>query len=78
MKVPLALKPTWPCELVGALAVAGVTVMLVIVGCPAPHPMNTVVVMNKVKRAVQNCFIWSLEPETLLRVAELGVKSRQK
>ena len=72
VKVPLALKPVWPCELVGALAVAGVTVILVIVAWPAPHPTNTAVVMIKVKRTAQNVFICSLEPKQLSRVAGFG------
>ena len=46
VKFPLALKPTWPCELVGAVALAGVTVMLVMVGWPAPHPMMSAAATN--------------------------------
>jgi len=38
LKFPVALKPVWPWELDGALALAGVTVMLRMVGWPAPHP----------------------------------------
>jgi hypothetical protein len=74
VKVPLALKPTLPCELVAAVAVPGVTVTLTIVGCPAPHPVNTAVVITKVKRATKSLFILGLEPERLFRVAGFVVE----
>lgn len=50
LKLPVALKPVWPCELLGAVALAGVTVILVMVGWPAPHPINKTEAVIKERR----------------------------
>jgi hypothetical protein len=37
VNVPVAVKPTWPCRLLEAVADEGETAMLVNLGCPAPQ-----------------------------------------
>src|SRR5207244_10870578 len=40
VNVPVAVKPTSPCGLLGAVADEGETAMLVSLGCPAPQAMS--------------------------------------
>jgi hypothetical protein len=69
LKLPVALKPVWPCELLGAVALAGVTVMLVMVGWPAPHPINKTKAVVKERRTKRNFSMKYLEGENLSGVA---------
>lgn len=57
LKFPVAVNPTVPCELLAAVAVEGVTVMLLMVGWPAPHPMIRVATSTKEGRTIDDFFM---------------------
>jgi len=69
LKFPVALKPVCPCELLGAVALDGVTVTLVMVGWPAPHPINKTEAVIKERRANRNFSMKDLDGENLPGVA---------
>ena len=46
VNVPVAVKPTWPCRLVEAVADEGETAILVNLGCPAPQATRRAAVIR--------------------------------
>ena len=77
VKFPVAVKPTEVCGLLGAVAFAGATVMLVKVGCSAPHPMSKAPNIAKNARKSRELFIVNkLDGERLKEVVEVRWNSR--
>jgi len=46
VNVPVAVKPTWPCGLLEAVADEGETAMLVSLGCPAPQATSSAAIIR--------------------------------
>ena len=46
VNVPVAVKPTWPCGLLEAVADEGETAMLVNLGCPAPQATSRAAIIR--------------------------------